>query len=120
MYIFYVVTTFVAALANAYAASLNFAGAESVKAVADHVRVSQKWMRPLGTLLAAGAAGLLIGLAVPPLGAAAGGGLVLYFICALGAHVRVRDRGIGGAMRFLALAVAALASTIVYHSHHHW
>ena len=38
--------------ANAYAAALNFVGAESVKLVADRVRVSRGWMVPLGTLLA--------------------------------------------------------------------
>jgi hypothetical protein len=120
MYIFYLATTAVAALANAYAASLNFVGAESVKLVAEKVRVSQKWMLPFGILLAAGAGGLLVGLAMPVLGAAAAVGLVLYFICALGAHIRVHDRGVGGAISFLVLAAAALASTVAYHNHHHW
>jgi DoxX-like family len=63
----YVVITIVVALANSYAASLNFVGAESVKEVADEVRVSQRWMIPLGSVLACGALGLLIGLAVPVL-----------------------------------------------------
>jgi hypothetical protein len=120
MYIFYLVTTVVAALANGYAAWLNFAGAESVKLVADRVQVSQRWMIPLGSLLAAGAGGLLVGLAVPVLGAAAAAGLVLYFSCALGAHVRVRDRGVGGAVSFLVLAAAALAATLAYHNQLHW
>jgi hypothetical protein len=120
MYIFYVATTAVVALANAYAASLNFVGAESVKLVADRVQVSQKWMLPLGTLLAAGAGGLLVGLAVPVLGVAAAIGLVLYFVCALGAHMRVHDRGVGGAISFLVLAALALASTVAYHDSHHW
>jgi len=120
MYIFYLVTTVVAALANGYAASLNFAGAESVKLVAKKVRVSQKWMIPFGALLAAGAGGLLAGLAVPVLGAAAATGLVLYFICALTAHVRVHDRGVGGAVSFLLLAAVTLAATLAYHTAHHW
>src|SRR5689334_13755121 len=101
MYIFYIVTTAVAALANGYAAFMNFVGAESVKLVADKVHVSQRWMVPFGTLLAAGAGGLLVGLAVPFLGAAAAACLVLYFICALGAHIRARDTGVGGAISFL-------------------
>jgi DoxX-like family len=79
MHIAYVVTTILAAVANGYAASLNFGGAESVKVVADRVRVSQKWMIPFGVLLASGAVGLLIGFAAPVLGTAAGIGLVLYF-----------------------------------------
>ena len=120
MYITYVVITVLAALFYGYAAALNFVGAESAKVVADRVQVSQKWMIPLGALLAAGAGGLLIGLVVPPLGAAAAGGLVLYFICALSAHIRVHDRGVGGAISFLVLAAIALTATVTYHSNHHW
>ena len=40
MHVTYVVITILAALANGYAASLSFAGAESVKLVADKVQVS--------------------------------------------------------------------------------
>jgi SNF family Na+-dependent transporter len=115
MYVTYLVATILAAAANAYAASLNFAGAESVKVVADRVRVSQRWMVPFGTLLAAGAVGLLTGFVVPVLGAAAAIGLVVYFICAVAAHLRVGDRQIGGAVFFLLLAVAALTTHVAYH-----
>ena len=52
MHVTYLVITILAALANGYAASLNFVGAESVKVVADRVQVSRRWMVPLGTLLA--------------------------------------------------------------------
>jgi DoxX-like family len=114
MHIAYVLTTILAALANGYAAALNFAGAESVKVVADRVRVSQKWMVPLGTLLAAGATGLLAGLAVPALGMAAAIGLVLYFVCALRAHLRVHDRQIAGPVFFFVLALAALTLEVAY------
>ena len=117
MHVTYVVSTILAALANGYAASLNFAGADSVKVVADKVQVSQRWMIPFGILLASGALGLLIGFAVPLLGTAAAIGLVLYFICALSAHLRVRDPGIGGAVSFLMLAAAALLTNIGYYNH---
>lgn len=113
----YIVTTCVAAFVNGYAAFLNFSGAESVKAVADRVRVPRGWMVPLGTLLACGAVGLLTGFAVPLLGAAAGIGLVLYFICAVTAHLRVGDRQIGGPVFFLVLSAAALSTNVVYHDH---
>lgn len=116
MHVTYVVITILAALANCYAASLNFVGAESVKVVAERVRVSQRWMIPLGTLLASGALGLLIGFAAPALGTAAAIGLVLYFICALSAHIRVRDPQLGGAVSFLVLAVAALTADLAYHN----
>ena len=114
MYVIYLVTTIAAALANGYAACLDFAGAESVKAVADRVRVSRRWMVPLGTLLACGAVGLVAGFAVPALGTAAAIGLVLYFICAVTAHLRVHDRQLGGAVFFLILAAAALTTALVY------
>ena len=117
MHTTYVVITILAALANCYAAYLNFVGAESVKVVADRVRVSRKWMIPFGTLLASGAVGLLVGFAVPVLGTAAAIGLVLYFICAVSAHIRVRDPGITGAVSFLVLVVAALLADVGYHNH---
>jgi hypothetical protein len=118
MHVTYVVITILAALANGYAATLNFAAAKSVKVVADKVQVSRRWMVPFGILLASGALGLLIGFALPVLGAAAAIGLVLYFTGALGAHLRVRDPGIGGAVSFLVLAVAALIVGLGYH--HQW
>jgi uncharacterized membrane protein len=117
MYVVYLVITALAALANGYAACLDFVGAQSVKLVADRVQVSRRWMVPLGALLASGAVGLVAGLAVPALGTAAAIGLVLYFICAVTAHLRVRDRHIGGAVFFLLLAAAALATDLAYHNH---
>ncbi len=117
MHIAYVVITVLAALANGYAACMNFIGAESVKLTADRVHVSQKWMIPFGSLLAAGAGGLLIGFAVPVLGEAAAVGLVLYFVCALTAHFRARDPGIAGAVSFLVLAVGALVLDLGYRGH---
>jgi hypothetical protein len=115
MDIAYLVITVLTALAIGYAASLSIAGADSVKIVADRVQVSQTWMLPLGMVLAAGAVGLLAGFAVPVLGTAAATGLVLYFVCAIGAHVRARDTGIGGAAFFLALAACALATSLAHH-----
>jgi DoxX-like family len=117
MHVPYLFVTILAALANGYAASLNFAGAESVKVVADRVQVSQRWMVPFGMLLACGAVGLLAGFAVPALGMAAAIGLVLYFVCALSAHLRVRDRQIGGAVFFLLLAAGAVMTDVAYRDH---
>ena len=114
MHVAYVAVTIVVALANGYAAALNFIGAESVKVVADNVRMPQKWMIPFGILLACGAAGLLVGFVVPVVGTAAAVGLVVYFICAVSAHVRVRDPNVGGAVSFLVMAVAALVVGLGY------
>ena len=117
MHATYFAVTIVAALASGYAACLNFVRAESVKVVADRVRVSRRWMVPLGTLLASGAVGLLAGFVMPALGTAAAIGLVVYFICAVSAHLRVRDRQFGGAVFFLLLAAAALTTAVAYHNH---
>jgi hypothetical protein len=117
MYVAYLVITILAALASGGAAVLNFAGAESVRVVADRVQVSQRWMIPFGILLGAGAIGLLSGFAMPVLGVAAATGLVLYFIGAISAHIRARDAGVGGAIFFLALAALALIANVAYHGH---
>lgn len=117
MHTTYVVVTILAALANGYAASLNFVGAESVKMVADQVQIAHKWMMPFGILLASGSVGLLLGFAVPILGIAAAIGLTVYFMCALGAHVRVRDPKIAAPTSFLLLAVAALVVNLGNHNH---
>lgn len=114
MQIIYLVVTALTAIVTGFAAALNFGGADSVKVTADRLQISQRWMVPFGILLAFGAAGLLLGMAVPLIGAAAAIGLILYFICAVAAHLRVHDRRIGGAVFFLLLAVAALAADITY------
>jgi hypothetical protein len=115
MHIMYVVTTILAALATGCAAALNLVGAEPVQAVADRLRVPRGWMLPLGALLACGAGGLLAGFAVPALGTAAAIGLVLYFLGALTAHLRVHDRHVGGAVFFLLLTTAAFTTRVGYH-----
>jgi hypothetical protein len=35
-------------------------------------------------------------------------------MCAVGAHLRVHDHGVAGAVSFLILAAAALAATLAY------
>jgi hypothetical protein len=55
------------------------------------VGVQRRALAPLAVLKVAGAVGLLIGIAVPALGGAAATGLVLFFLAAISAHVRVRD-----------------------------
>jgi hypothetical protein len=60
---------------------------------AAHAGFSVGAYRGIGALEIAGAAGLLLGLAVPVLGALAGVGLLLLLAGALVTHVRNRDRG---------------------------
>jgi hypothetical protein len=111
----YIAVTAVAATVYAYAAYLNFVGHESVIAIAEKTRVPQSWMVPLGTLLASGSMGLLVGFAVPLIGTAAAAGLVLYFLGAVGAHLRAHYYEFRNWAMFFSLAVATLAVGLVYH-----
>jgi DoxX-like family len=65
----------------------------SMRERAAHAGFSVGAYRVIGALEVAGAAGLLLGLAVPVLGFLAGVGLLLLLAGALVTHVRNRDRG---------------------------
>ena len=60
---------------------------------AAHAGFSVTAYRGIGVLEIAGAAGILLGLTVPVLGALAGAGLLLLLAGALVTHVRNHDRG---------------------------
>jgi hypothetical protein len=62
-----------------------------MRALAAHAGFSVAAYRGIGALEVAGAAGLLLGLTVPLLGAAAGAGLLLLLAGAVITHVRNRD-----------------------------
>jgi hypothetical protein len=111
----YVTVTIIGAIFNGAAAVIYLIGHEYPKTQADVKGVPRKWVPVLGMLLAAGTVGLLAGLAVPLLGTLAASGLVLYFIGAIIAHLRVGSRDIVGGIVFLSTAVAALALGLVYH-----
>lgn len=90
MSITYVVLTVVAAIMVGFSAASVFAGAKwVVQPLADY-GVPRSWWPWLGTVKAAGAAGLLVGLVVPVIGLLAGVGLVLYFAGAVTTVVRAR------------------------------
>lgn len=116
MFATYVTVTIVAALFNGIAAVTYLAGHEYPKAQADLKGVPRSWVPVLGALLAAGAVGLLAGFAVPPAGSLAAAGLVLYFLGALVAHLRVGSRRLVGWAVFFSAAVAALTVNLSYHS----
>ncbi len=62
----------------------------------------------------AGALGMVIGIWWPPLGVAAGIGLVLYFVGAIVSHLRAGDvKGLGPAAFMLVLSAGALAMRIL-------
>lgn len=111
----YLAVTLLTSTINLWAATANFIGHEYPKSQADKLRVPRSWMRPLGALLAAGALGLLAGFAVPLLGTLAAAGLVLYYLGALCAHLRVGDYQLGFWAVFFCLPVTALAVSLAYH-----
>lgn len=114
----YIAITVLAAVAMASAATLSLVRHRLVVAAADVVELPRSWVPRLGALLGAGAVGLIVGFALPVLGVVTAVALVLYFLAAVGAHIRVRDHDPGrlaNVLTFLVLAVAALVSSVLYH-----
>ena len=91
----YIAITVLAAVAMASAATLSLVRHRLVVAAADVVELPRSWVPRLGALLGAGALGLIVGFALPVLGVVTAVALVLYFLAAVGAHIRVRDHDPG-------------------------
>ncbi len=109
MLIGYVVVAVLTAAANIWAATADFRHTENAVFNATKVGVATSWLVPLGLLKAAGALGVLAGIAVPVIGLAAATGLVLFFVCAVFAHLRVRWYAtLAFPGSFLVLALGAL------------
>jgi len=115
MFAAYVTVTVLASLFTASAAFFYLSGHDYPKAQADMKRVPRSWVPVLGMLLAAGSLGLLAGFVVPLLGALAAAGLVLYFVGALIARLRVGSRQLVGWAVFFSTSVAALAVNLAHH-----
>ncbi|ANR93608.1 DoxX family protein [Mycobacterium avium] len=96
-------------VANTLIAIADYVPAGFVLKNSAEVHVPAAALPYLATLKLAGAVGLTLGLvALPRLGVAAGIGLVLFFIGAVGAHVRARVfHNIAFPGAFLLLALAA-------------
>ena len=86
----HVVLTLVAAAMVAFSAGAVFAGARWVVGSLADYGVPRTWWPWLGAAKAAGALGLVAGLAVPVLGVVAAAGLVLYFTGAVVTVLRAR------------------------------
>jgi hypothetical protein len=86
----YLIVTILAAAANIYAASNDFRRLDWILANMKRFGMHERWLTPLGLLKALGALGLLVGIWIPLIGAAAAAGLVLFFICALVTTMRAR------------------------------
>ncbi len=85
-----------------------------VKVIHETVGVPLRYLPLLAACEFAGAIGLVLGIWWPPLGVAAGIGLVLYFVGAVASHLRVGDfKGIGPATFMLVVAAGALALRVL-------
>jgi hypothetical protein len=115
MFAAYVTVTLIASVFTGAAATTYLIGHEYPKKQADMKRIPRSWVPVLGMLLAAGTLGLLAGFAVPVLGVLAAAGLVLYFVGAFVAHLRVGSRQLVGPGVFLVTVGAALALSVSYH-----
>src|SRR5436305_14582719 len=73
MFTAYIVVTLLAAAANIFSATLDFIRFKPILINMARVSVSESWITTLGTLKAAGALGLLVGIAMPLIGVAAAG-----------------------------------------------
>ncbi|MEW2519033.1 DoxX family protein [Actinacidiphila alni] len=111
----YVTVTVLGVLFNGAAAVTYLIGHDYPKTQADMKGIPRKYVPVLGSLLAAGTVGLAAGPAVPLLGTLAACGLVLYFVGAIIAHLRVGSRNIVGGIVFLATAAAVLVLGIAHH-----
>jgi hypothetical protein len=74
--------------------------------------VPESWLPMLATLKVGGAAGLLLGLAVPAVGLAAAAGVTLFFVGAIVTHIRARW-GLYAPMPFFIVAAGALALRVI-------
>ncbi|WP_067703619.1 DoxX family protein [Nocardia jejuensis] len=102
--------------ANAAESVANFARAKFVVANMAQVRVPESMLPLLGACKGAGAIGLALGLAgVTSLGIAAAAGLIVFFVIAVGVHIRTGVlHNIAFPLGFLALSAASLGAMLAY------
>jgi uncharacterized membrane protein YphA (DoxX/SURF4 family) len=111
MFVAAAVLTIVLAVVFLGAAIPKILGTKTSLQMRDQLQIDAQLFRVLGFLEIAAAAGLLIGLVVPMLGAAAAGGLALLMIGAIVTHVRAGDAK--GSLPAAVLFVATLAAAVL-------
>lgn len=93
----------------------------TVRPINEIVGVPLSYFPLLAACEFAGALGLVLGIFWPWLGVVAGVGLVLYFMGAIVAHLRVGDfKGIGPAAFMFVAAIIALTFRLHLGPHPHW
>jgi hypothetical protein len=111
MFIALIITAVLLAAMLAMSASMKLRKNErAVAVISGTVGVPLRFFPVLAALELAGAAGILIGLWLEPLGVAAAAGLVVYFVGAVVGHLRVGDtKGLTMPVPPLVLSIAVLA-----------
>lgn len=112
MFIVTIVLAVLLSLAFGMAGVQKVTGAKSMIDSADHLKMSHGLYKVIGGLEILAVIGLLVGLAVWPLGVAAGAGLVLLMIGAVISHIRAGDK-IAQFGPAAVLGLVALAEVIV-------
>ncbi|MBV9278898.1 MAG: DoxX family protein [Chloroflexi bacterium] len=108
MHIAYLTVTVLLSGLLVFSAAADYVRYSRVLSAMARAGVPESWLTTLATLKAAGAAGLLLGLAIPVIGLAAAAGVTLFFVGAIITHIRARWFSFAPLPYFL-LAVGALA-----------
>ena len=109
MFIASIVVSALLALAVGFSGANKLAKNETIMAGMEAVRVPRDRVWMLGVLEIAAAIGLIVGIFWWPIGVAAAIGVVLYFIGAIVAHLRVSDtKGLPMPVVLMLVAVATL------------
>ncbi|RDI63881.1 DoxX family protein [Nocardia pseudobrasiliensis] len=108
MHIATLILSVLLALAMLHSGVMKFVRPAWIRRFAEAVHLTTPQLAVLGSLQIAATIGLLWGIWFPPFAIAAAIGLVLYFVGAIGAHIRSGDRNMVGATGFLALSIATL------------
>ncbi|WP_314615502.1 DoxX family protein [Streptomyces stackebrandtii] len=112
MFLGYTIVAALLAFALSVSAFLTFTRNPQITGNMTKLGVPESWLPWLATAKAAGAIGLLAGLAVPLLGAAAAIGVTLHFAGAVITHLLAKDYELAPALVLTLLSVAALVLRI--------
>ncbi|MDV5146819.1 DoxX family protein [Streptomyces sp. SBC-4] len=112
MFIGYAVVAALLTFALSASAFLTFTRNPQITGNMAKLGVPESWLPWLATAKAAGAIGLLAGLAVAPLGVAAATGVTLYMAGGVITHLRAKDYEIAPVAVLTLLATAALVLRI--------
>ena len=106
-----IVTALLAALFG-FASLIKVVGLRQSLAIRDHLGVKPVQWRLIGLLELAGVAGVLVGLARPPIGVAAAIGLALLVLGAIVFHVRASDSVADTAPAVIGLGLAVATAIL--------